>query len=114
MDEISMKSINDQLSEQFGQPVSDNSQELNTKDSAAVVDFKMVTFSLAEKDYAIDIMHVKEIAKAGRLPTYLIHFRLFLVFIIFVEILFLFWIYVFSLTSTFRRGTKTSLKTCLS
>ena len=66
MDEISMKSINDQLSEQFGQPVSDNSQELNTKDSAAVVDFKMVTFSLAEKDYAIDIMHVKEIAKAGR------------------------------------------------
>lgn len=66
MDEISMKSINDQLSEQFGQPVSDNSQELNAKDSAAVVDFKMVTFSLAEKDYAIDIMHVKEIAKAGR------------------------------------------------
>lgn len=66
MDEINMKSINDQLSEQFGQPVSDNSQELNTKDSAAVVDFKMVTFSLAEKDYAIDIMHVKEIAKAGR------------------------------------------------
>ena len=66
MDEISMKSINDQLSEQFGQPVSDNSQELNTKDSAAVVDFKMVNFSLAEKDYAIDIMHVKEIAKAGR------------------------------------------------
>jgi purine-binding chemotaxis protein CheW len=32
----------------------------------AVVDFKMVTFSLAGKDYAIDIMQVKEIAKAGR------------------------------------------------
>jgi len=32
----------------------------------AIVDFKMVTFSLAGKDYAIDIMEVKEIAKAGR------------------------------------------------
>ncbi len=32
----------------------------------AVIDFKMVTFSLAGKDYAIDIMDVKEIAKAGR------------------------------------------------
>ena len=30
------------------------------------VDFKMVTFSLSGKDYAIDIMSVKEIAKAGR------------------------------------------------
>ncbi len=29
------------------------------------IDYKMVTFSLAEKDYAIDIMRVKEIAKAG-------------------------------------------------
>ncbi|MBP5519599.1 MAG: chemotaxis protein CheW [Treponema sp.] len=36
------------------------------KENAAVVDFKMVTFSLADKDYSIDIMHVKEIAKAGR------------------------------------------------
>jgi purine-binding chemotaxis protein CheW len=32
----------------------------------AIIDFKMVTFSLAGKDYAIDIMQVKEIAKAGR------------------------------------------------
>jgi len=32
----------------------------------AVIDYKMVTFSLAGKDYAIDIMQVKEIAKAGR------------------------------------------------
>lgn len=32
----------------------------------AIIDFKMVTFSLAGKDYAIDIMEVKEIAKAGR------------------------------------------------
>ena len=31
----------------------------------AVLDFKMVTFSLAGKDYAIDIMRIKEIAKAG-------------------------------------------------
>lgn len=35
-------------------------------DNTAVVDYKMVTFSLAGKDYAIDIMRVKEIAKAGR------------------------------------------------
>jgi purine-binding chemotaxis protein CheW len=32
----------------------------------AKVDFKMVTFTLAGKDYGIDIMSVKEIAKAGR------------------------------------------------
>ncbi|MBQ0050917.1 MAG: chemotaxis protein CheW [Treponema sp.] len=36
------------------------------KDNMVVVDYKMVTFSLAGKDYAIDIMKVKEIAKAGR------------------------------------------------
>ena len=36
------------------------------KENAALVDFKMVTFSLADKDYSINIMHVKEIAKAGR------------------------------------------------
>ena len=36
------------------------------KEAASYVDFKMVTFSLADKDYAIDIMYVKEIAKAGR------------------------------------------------
>lgn len=33
---------------------------------ASKVDFKMVTFSLAGKEYGIDIMNVKEIAKAGR------------------------------------------------
>jgi purine-binding chemotaxis protein CheW len=32
----------------------------------ATIDFKMVTFSLAGKDYGVDIMNVKEIAKAGR------------------------------------------------
>lgn len=36
------------------------------KEHIAVADFKMVTFSLAGKDYAIDIMKVKEIAKASR------------------------------------------------
>lgn len=36
------------------------------KDLIANIDFKMVTFSLAGKDYAIDIMSVKEIAKTGR------------------------------------------------
>lgn len=35
-------------------------------EQVAVIDYKMVTFSLAGKDYAIDIMQVKEIAKAGR------------------------------------------------
>lgn len=36
------------------------------QENATVIDFKMVTFSLAGKDYGINIMHVKEIAKAGR------------------------------------------------
>ena len=36
------------------------------KEAISAFDFKMVTFSLCDKDYAIDIMHVKEIAKAGR------------------------------------------------
>src|SRR5574344_1525112 len=40
--------------------------EEERKDKISVVDYKMVTFSLAGKDYAIDIMKVKEIAKAGR------------------------------------------------
>lgn len=39
---------------------------MDEKDNVAVVDYKMVTFSLAGKDYAIDIMQVKEIAKTGR------------------------------------------------
>lgn len=40
--------------------------EQEGKENLAVIDYKMVTFSLAGKDYAIDIMKVKEIAKAGR------------------------------------------------
>jgi len=36
------------------------------KENQVLIDFKMVTFSLAGKDYGIDIMYIKEIAKAGR------------------------------------------------
>lgn len=36
------------------------------KDVIAVIDFRMVGFSLSGKDYGIDIMNVKEIAKAGQ------------------------------------------------
>ena len=35
------------------------------KQKSTVIDYKLVSFSLAGKDYAIDIMKVKEIAKAG-------------------------------------------------
>lgn len=40
-----------------------NVEEQQVKET---IDFKMVTFSLSGKDYAIDIMYVKEIAKAGK------------------------------------------------
>lgn len=36
------------------------------KERAEKIDFKMVTFALAGKEYGIDIMNVKEIAHAGR------------------------------------------------
>lgn len=36
------------------------------KERAEKIDYKMVTFSLAGKEYGIDIMNVKEIASAGR------------------------------------------------
>ena len=51
------------VSENMNGTVEDNEQR---KEQIAVIDYKMVTFSLAGKDYAIDIMQVKEIAKAGR------------------------------------------------
>ncbi|MBP5283167.1 MAG: chemotaxis protein CheW [Treponema sp.] len=41
-------------------------QNAEEKERLSLIDYKMVTFSLAGKDYAIDIMKVKEIAKAGR------------------------------------------------
>jgi cheR methyltransferase, SAM binding domain len=40
--------------------------EADKKEQIVNIDFKMVTFSLAGKDYAIDILKIKEIAKAGR------------------------------------------------
>src|SRR5574344_624734 len=45
----------------------DGEQDGDTeKKNIVSADYKMVTFSLAGKDYAIDIMKVKEIVKAGR------------------------------------------------
>lgn len=41
-------------------------QHAEKKEKTERIDFKMVTFSLAGKEYGIDIMNVKEIAKAGR------------------------------------------------
>ena len=45
--------------------VNEEVQEDYVREHTSVIDFKMITFSLAEKDYAIDIMKVKEIAKAN-------------------------------------------------
>ena len=42
--------------------VQDSAQEDQTRQQE-IIDFKMVTFSLGGKDYGIDIMRVKEIAK---------------------------------------------------
>lgn len=41
-------------------------ETLDDRKTQETVDFKMVTFSISGKDYAIDIMYVKEIAKAGQ------------------------------------------------
>jgi purine-binding chemotaxis protein CheW len=43
-----------------------NAELQEQKERAETVDFKMVTFSLAGKDYGVDIMNVKEIAKADK------------------------------------------------
>lgn len=43
----------------------ENQIEQTQEDKNAIIDFKMVSFSLSDKDYAINIMHVKEIAKAN-------------------------------------------------
>ena len=49
------------------EPITENGQgETFKTEKAITVDFKMVTFSLAGKDYGVDIMNVKEIAKASR------------------------------------------------
>lgn len=43
----------------------DDSEHNDLRKQQKTIDFKMVTFSLSGKDYAIDIMYIKEIAKAG-------------------------------------------------
>jgi purine-binding chemotaxis protein CheW len=43
-----------------------NAELQEQKERGDTVDFKMVTFSLAGKDYGVDIMNVKEIAKADK------------------------------------------------
>ncbi|MDR2731446.1 MAG: chemotaxis protein CheW [Treponema sp.] len=43
-----------------------NAELQEQKERVDNVDFKMVTFSLAGKDYSVDIMNVKEIAKADK------------------------------------------------
>lgn len=49
-----------------GERISDGEVLEQRKERVDSVDFKMVTFSLAGKDYGVDIMNVKEIAKAGK------------------------------------------------
>jgi len=43
-----------------------NAELQEQKERADTVDFKIITFSLAGKDYGVDIMNVKEIAKADK------------------------------------------------
>jgi purine-binding chemotaxis protein CheW len=43
-----------------------NAELQEQKERVDAVDFKMITFSLAGKDYGVDIMNVKEIAKADK------------------------------------------------
>ena len=38
----------------------------DTRGALSVIDFRMISFSLSGKDYGVDIMHVREIAKAGQ------------------------------------------------
>jgi len=49
-----------------GELVADSEVLEQRKERVDAVDFKMVTFSLSGKDYGVDIMNVKEIAKAGK------------------------------------------------
>ncbi|MBI9099379.1 MAG: chemotaxis protein CheW [Spirochaetaceae bacterium] len=46
--------------------ITDNVLEQQEIKKESSIDFKMVTFSLAGKDYGVDIMKVKEISKAGK------------------------------------------------
>lgn len=61
--------INAQLKEQMGFldiQQAETSKDLDKREAVTINDFNMVTFSLSGKDYGIDIMNVKEIAKADR------------------------------------------------
>lgn len=61
--------INAQLKEQMGFldiQQAEVSKDLDKREAVTINDFNMVTFSLSGKDYGIDIMNVKEIAKADR------------------------------------------------
>lgn len=60
------RSINDVLASQNTALQVQNSADEDNREKLAVFDYRMVTFSLAGKDYALDIMKVKEIFKAGR------------------------------------------------
>ena len=82
------------------------------KNKITVVDFKMVTFSLSGKDYAIDIMKVKEIAKAGRLLMFRMLFLLSVVSTICVAILFRLLICAFSSTAKFMNMMMIILRIC--
>ena len=57
------KTIQDRLKNAFAVA---EAAVVNTRGNLSVVDFRMVSFSLSGKDYGVDIMHVKEIAKAGQ------------------------------------------------
>lgn len=57
------KTIQDRLKNAFAVA---EAAAVNTRGSLSVVDFRMVSFSLSGKDYGVDIMHVREIAKAGQ------------------------------------------------
>ncbi len=64
-DQTAPVNINQVLADNLAQ-VQVQLQQAEAKEKLSLIDYKMVTFSLAGKDYAIDIMKVKEIAKAGR------------------------------------------------
>ena len=60
------RNINAALAENLGAYAPIAGRESSEKEKVSQIDYKMVTFSLSGKDYAIDIMKVKEIVKAGR------------------------------------------------
>lgn len=60
---LELKNINDSIN--VSDPLQTIEQLKEKQENVSFIDFKMVTFDLAGKDYGIDIMHVKEIAKAS-------------------------------------------------